>query len=78
MRQQRARLGDRITSTGALQTCGIPRRQPSQGASAACGGEERMSRRETGMAAAACTARGAIGGHSPAFRIMRQSRSRFT
>jgi hypothetical protein len=44
------------------------RAQPSKGASAACGGEEGESRRETGMAAAARAARGAIGGHSPALR----------
>jgi hypothetical protein len=33
---------------------------------------------ETGMAAAALAARGAIGGHSPALRIVRRSRSRST
>jgi hypothetical protein len=47
-------------------------------ASATCGGEEGKSRRETWMAAAARAARGAIGDHSPALRIIRQSRSRST
>jgi hypothetical protein len=67
----------RISSVGVRQTCGVARRQPSKRASAACGGEEGKSRRETGMAAAARAAWGAIGGHSPALRIVRQSRSRF-
>ena len=72
------RRAQRITSVGVRRTCGTARRQPSKGASAACGGEEEESRRETGMAAAARAARGAIGGHSPALRIVRQSRSRST
>jgi hypothetical protein len=44
------RRAQRITSACVRRTCGIARRQPSKGASAACGGEEGDSRRETGMA----------------------------
>jgi len=68
----------RIFSVCVQQTCGIARRQASKGASAACGGEEEKSRRETGIAPAARAARGAIGGHSPALRIVRQSSLSFT
>jgi hypothetical protein len=85
----------KITSAGVRRTCGIARRQPSNGASAACGGVEGgrqaagaaqgkrlcpadLRRRETRMAKAARAARGAIGGHLPALRIARQSRSRST
>ena len=56
------RRAQRITSVGVRRTCEIVRRQPSKGASAACGGEEGESRRETGMAAAARAARGIGGG----------------
>jgi hypothetical protein len=42
-------LAQRITSAGVRQACGIARRQPSKGASTACGGEEGESRRETGI-----------------------------
>jgi hypothetical protein len=75
--------GERRRTTGAahykrlcLADLRIARRKPSKGASAACGGEEGKSSRETGIAAAARAARGVIGGHSPALRIVRQSRSR--
>jgi hypothetical protein len=72
------RRAQRITSVCAWRTCGIARRQPSKGSSAACGGEEGENRRKTMSSAAARAARGAIGGHSPALRIVRQSRSRST
>jgi hypothetical protein len=77
-KKEGGRRAQRITSPGVRRACGIARRQLSNGASAACGGEERESRRETGMAAATRAARGAIGGHSPALRIVWQSCSRST
>jgi hypothetical protein len=89
-KEEGGRRAQRTKSVGVRRTCGIARRQPSKRASAACGGEEGgrregkrlcpadLRRRETGMAAAAQAARGTIGGHSPALRIMRQSRSRST
>jgi hypothetical protein len=73
-KKEGGRRAQRITSAGVRRTCNIARRQPPKGASAACGGEEEDSRRESGMAAAARAARGAIGGHSPALRIVQQSR----
>jgi hypothetical protein len=77
-KEEGRRWAKRITSVGVRRTCGVARQQPSKGASAACGGEEGESRRETGMAAAARAAWGVIGGHSTALRIVRQSRSRST
>ena len=67
-RERRATGAAYYQRLSVRRTCGIARRQPSKGVSAACGGEEGGSRRETGMAAAARAARGAIGGHSPALR----------
>jgi hypothetical protein len=49
-----------------------------KGALAACSGEEGESRREIKMAAAARAAREAIGGQSPALKIVRQSRLKST
>jgi hypothetical protein len=77
-KEEGGRRAQHITSAGVRRTCGIARRQPSKGAAAACGGEVGEIRRETGMAAAVRAARGAIGGHWLALRIVRQSRSRST
>jgi hypothetical protein len=60
-KEEGRRRAQRITSVGVRRACGIALRQPSKGASAACGGEVGESRRETGMAAAASAPKGAIG-----------------